>query len=60
MQKPKKLLNKDSLLLWQGQFVSQLGNLARAIAMMFWLKHATGSASVIGAIMMASMLPGVL
>ena len=57
---PRRLLNKNFVLLWQGQFVSQLGSQAHAIAMMFWLKHATNSASVMGMIMMLAMIPGVL
>ncbi len=60
MEKPGRLFNKNFFLLWQGQFVSQLGNQAHTIAMMFWLKHATGSAGVMGLIMMLAMLPGVL
>jgi len=60
LEKPKKLFNKDFFLLWQGQFVSQLGNQAHAIAMMFWLKRATESASIMGMIMMLTMLPGVI
>ena len=57
---PTRLFNRNFFLLWQGQFVSQLGNQVHAIALMLWIKHATGSASLMGMIMMFSMLPGVL
>jgi MFS family permease len=60
VDKPTRLLNKNFFLLWQGQFVSQLGNQAHAIAMMFWLKRTTESAGVMGLILMLSMLPGVI
>ncbi|MFC2082195.1 MFS transporter [Bacteroidota bacterium] len=60
MDSKPKLFNKNFFILWQGQFVSQLGSQAFFIAMMFWVKHQTGSASLMGILMMISMLPSVL
>ncbi|HWM94126.1 MAG TPA: MFS transporter [Thermoanaerobaculia bacterium] len=58
--RPERLWNRNFLLLWQGQTISQLGNQAFSIAMMLWLKQATGSASLMGLLMFTSMIPGVL
>jgi MFS family permease len=56
----RSLLNRNFVLLWQGQFVSNIGNQAFVIGMMFWTMQATGSGSLMGILMMLSMLPGVL
>lgn len=54
-----RLLNRNFVLLWQGQLVSQLGNQAFVVAMMLWTMKATGSASVMGSMLMLAALPGV-
>lgn len=58
-QPASRLLNRDFVLLWQGQFASQLGNQAFFIAMMVWTMEATGSGSTMGLLLMLSSLPGV-
>jgi len=50
-------MNRNFLLLWQGQMVSRLGDQAFLIAMMFWTKEATGSSSLMGVLLMVSTLP---
>jgi MFS family permease len=57
---PQKLLNKNFLLLWQGQFGSNFGSQLSMIALTFWIKHTTGSATLMGTILMAASLPGVV
>lgn len=59
-QSSGSLLNRNFVLLWTGQTVSQLGNQAFSIAMMFWTMEATGSASLMGLMMTFANLPAVL
>ena len=59
--KPKaKLWNLNFLLLWQGQFVSAVGDVAYEIALGFWILAVTGSTGLMGALMAASTVPRVL
>ncbi|MCB2201763.1 MFS transporter [bacterium] len=60
MTSPSRLFNKNFFLLWQGQLVSQIGSMVYSIALMLWLKEATGSATMVGMVMMVSTIPGVL
>ncbi|HEX2868124.1 MAG TPA: MFS transporter [Ignavibacteriales bacterium] len=57
---PKKLLNKNFILLMQGQSISLLGNQVFSIAAIFWIKHLTDSASLIGLIGMVSSIPAII
>ena len=48
------------LLLAQGQFVTALGSRVFDVAMLLWIKEATGSATLMGLAMLFSSLPAVL
>ncbi len=58
METPKGLWNRNFLLLWQGQTVSLAGSSLSTVAFSLWIVDATGSASVLGAIMMAGAITG--
>lgn len=60
MSNPDKLFNKNFALLWQGQLVSQIGSQAFAIAVLFWTKHQTDSGTLVGVLLMLSVLPQVV
>jgi DHA3 family macrolide efflux protein-like MFS transporter len=57
---PQTLFNRDFVLLAQGQLVSQVGNQAFLVGIMFWTMGATGSATLMGLLMTVSQLPGIL
>ncbi|MFP4016202.1 MAG: MFS transporter [Halanaerobiales bacterium] len=48
----KKLFNRDFVLLWVGQAVSQLGSSVGFIAIMWWVQRKTGSALALGSLAM--------
>ncbi len=54
-----QLWNRNFLLLWQGQAVSQIGNQAFAVAMLYWTLKTTGSASIMGLLLAVSALPAI-
>lgn len=55
----QKLFNRDFTLLWLGQSVSQMGNGAGFIALMWWIQTTTGSAVALGTLAMVQTLVGV-
>ena len=52
-----KLWTRNFVLLWQGQFVSDLGDNLYSIALSFWVLAKTNSTALMGAIMAVFMLP---
>lgn len=57
---PTKLLNWNFILLWQGLVVSALGSQFYSIAVVLWIKQVTGSATILGTIMVISNVPRVI
>ncbi len=56
----EKLWTKSLFILWQGQLVSSLGDAAYSIALGFWVLQVTDSTALMGTLMAASTLPGVI
>ena len=56
----ERLWTPNFLILWQGQFVSVLGDVIYSIALGFWILAVTGSTALMGTLMAASTLPSVL
>lgn len=54
------LRNKNFLLLWLGQLVSQMGDRVHAIALMWWVLEKTGSAALMGTVLIAATIPAVV
>ncbi len=59
MAERQRVWTRDYLLLWQGQLVSALGDVAYEVALGFWILAVTGSTGLMGTLMAASMLPRV-
>ncbi|HLJ27386.1 MAG TPA: MFS transporter [Candidatus Angelobacter sp.] len=57
---PKRLMNRNFLLLWQGQVVSQIGTQLFLVIVILALKQATESPTLVGLFMMAYTIPAVL
>ncbi|MDZ7335931.1 MAG: MFS transporter [candidate division KSB1 bacterium] len=60
MSNPEKLMNKNFLLLWQGQAVSNLGTQIFSIGMILWIVEATGSTTLMGVIAMVASIPALI
>lgn len=60
MCEPSGLWNRNFLLFWQGQAVSLAGSSLSTVAVALWIVDATGSAALLGAVMMVGSLAGLL
>jgi MFS family permease len=58
--RPAVFRNRNFLLLWLGQLVSQLGDRVHALALMWWVLEETGSATLMGTVLIAATVPAVV
>ncbi len=54
------MLNRNFVLIWLGQMVSQIGTQMFSLALLFWILETTGSATMMGLVAMSAALPGAL
>ncbi len=54
------LKNRDFMLLWVGQLVSQVGDRIHSIALMWWVLEKTGSAALMGTVLIFATVPAVV
>jgi MFS family permease len=59
-QPKEKVFNKNFILLWQGQFVSSLGDVVYELALGFWILAITGSTALMGTLAASAMLPRII
>jgi len=57
--RPPVLRNRNFLLLWLGQLVSQMGDRVHSIALMWWVLEKTGSAALMGTVLIFATVPTV-
>jgi DHA3 family macrolide efflux protein-like MFS transporter len=58
--RPAVFRNRNFLLLWLGQLVSQLGDRVHALALLWWVLERTGSAALMGTVLIAATIPAVI
>jgi DHA3 family macrolide efflux protein-like MFS transporter len=58
--RPAVFRNRNFLLLWLGQLVSQLGDRVHALALVWWVLEKTGSATLMGTVLIAATIPAVV
>ena len=54
MQSGTTLFNRNFVLIWQGQMVSQIGSQMFSLALLYWILETTGSATIMGLVLMSA------
>ncbi len=54
------MFNRNFVLIWQGQMVSQIGSQMFSLALLYWILETTGSGTIMGLVLMSAALPGAL